>query len=149
LSLQRLTENVLFIKRFSVFYWVNYEFHDGSEERNKYIITLNCSVNEFPLTIILHTSKDDGAFYSNQKNLIDCVVIKTGESEFFTYKDNNTIVDLRNINTEDQSIIEAVLDEGELQFQGILEQELQDRITKAIKDSLTIEEYLTDKYLCR
>lgn len=118
-------------------------------ERNKYIITLNCSVNEFPLTFILPTSKDDGTFYSNQKNLIDCVIIKTGESKYFTYKDNNTIVDLRNINTEDQSIIEAVHEEGELQFQGILEPELQDRITKAIEDSLTIEEYLIDKYLCR
>ncbi len=149
MSLQRLTENVLLIKRFSVFYWIDYQFHDGSEERNKYIITLNCLVNEFPLTIILPTSKDDGAFYSNKANLIDCVKINIGESEFFTYKDNNTIVDLRNINTEDQSIIEAVHEEGELQFQGILEPKLQDRITKAIEDSLTIEEYLIDKYLCR
>ena len=149
MSVQSLTENILFIKRFSVFYWVDYQFHDGSEERNKYIITLNCLVNEFPLTIILPTSKDNGAFYSNPANLIDCVTINIGESEFFTYKDNNTIIDLRNINTEDQSIIEAVHGEGELQFQGILEQELQDRITKAIESSLTIEEYLIDKYLCR
>lgn len=149
MSIQSLTENHLFIKRFSVFYWMNYAFEDSSEERHKYIITLNCVDNEFPLTIILPTSKDNGAFYSNLKNLIDCVTINIGESEFFRYKDHNTIIDLRNIKTKNQNIIEAIHSEGELQYKGILEQELQDRITEAIENSLTIDDYLIDKYLCR
>lgn len=149
MSIDHLIENTLFIERFSVFYWENYEFHNGSPERNKFIITLNCSVNEFPLAIILPTSKEDGAFYSNPVNLIDCVIINIGESTFFTYRDKNTIVDLRNICTEDKDIIQTVHEEGELQFQGILEIALQDRIIEAIEESLTLDKYLIDKYLCR
>jgi len=128
---------------------MNYEFEDANEERHKYIITLNCVDNEFPLTIILPTSKDDGAFYSNPANLIDCVIINAGESEFFTYKDHNTIIDLRKIKTENQNNVEAIHNEGELQYQGILEQKLQDRITNAIENSLTIDGHIIDKYLCR
>ncbi len=143
-----LIDNYLYIERFSVFYWVNYEFYDGSPERNKFIITLNCKVNEFPLTIILPTSSEDSIFYSNPDNLTDCVIIKTGESEFFTYKDKNTIIDLKNIQTEDKNIIEAIHNEGELQFKGILEVHLQNRITDAIANSITIDSYLIDEYLC-
>jgi len=149
LSIQALTDNYLLIKRFSVFYWIKYDFQDGSEDRDKYIITLNCKNNEFPLTIILPTSKDNGTFYSNQKNLIDCVTIKIGESEFFRYKDHNTIIDLRNIKMADKTSIESVHNEGELQFKGILEPILQARIVKAIENALTIEPYLIDKYLCK
>lgn len=142
-------EDYLYIKRFSVYYWRNYEFHDASDERDKFIITLNCSVNEFPLSIILPTSNGAGAYYSNPLNLTDCVIIKSGESEFFTYKDKNTIVDLNNIQTESKDIIETVHSEGELEYKGILEIDLQERIIQAIENSELIDGYLKDMYLCR
>ncbi len=68
---------------------------------------------------------------------------------FFIYKDKNTIVDLNNIQTESRDIIEAVHSEGELQYKGILETELQERIIQAIENSELIDEYLKDMYLCR
>lgn len=149
MSLTDQIENFLFIKRFSVYYWKDYEFQDNNKERNKFIITLNCEANEFPLSIILPTSKDDEYFYSQPKNLIDCVLFDIGESEFFTYKKNKTIVDLKNIYKEDKEFITAAHQENELIFKGILEVDLQNRIIQAIEDSITLDEYEIDKLLCR
>jgi len=142
-------EDGLFIERFSVYFWKDYQFQDSAEYKDKFVITMNCVVSEFPLTIILPTSKINGAFYSKPDNLVDCVIIDVGESKFFTYRDVKTVIDLKNIVEEDKEFIEAAYSEGEFQFLGILEVELQKRIIKAIEDSITLEEYLVNKYLCK
>lgn len=148
MSVRQYIDDFLYVKRFSVFYWKDYEFQDGSGSRDKFIITLNCEANEFPLTIILPTSNERGSYYSNAENLVDCVLIDIGESEFFTYQDKKTIIDLKNILFEDKEFILAAHNLNELTFKGILEVNLQNRIKTAITNSITLDEYETDKLLC-
>ena len=143
------TEDYLYIERFSVYFWRDYQFLDGSPDRDKYIITLNCKASEFPLSIILPTSKETGSYYSQSKNLEDCVIIDIGESEYFEYKHDRTIVDLKHIYKEDQEFMVAAHNANELSFKGILEKDLQERITKAIDNSVTLDGYEIDKLLCR
>jgi len=66
MDFQALCENMLIIERCTVFMWQEYVFQDTGEERDKYWVTLNCKINDFPINVILPTSKYGNHYYSNR-----------------------------------------------------------------------------------
>ena len=136
----------LHITRGSIYFWKNYAFNENEEDnRNKYWITLNCKVNDFPINVVLPTSQNNNRYYSNQDNMIDTVVIEASESEYFSKK---TIIDLKNITHESQDKIEEAWDLRYLQYCGNLEVDLLDRIEEAIRNAITISPMDKKEYLC-
>lgn len=141
-----LLESTLLIDRCTVFKWEAYEFPTG-ELRDKFWLTLNCKLNDFPINIILPTSQHDNYYYSNSKHLIDCVIIEKNESEYF-YADK-TILDLKNIVREDEYKIREAFEDGFLVKCGALEPELCERLEKSIDESETLDSFFIDELLCR
>ncbi|MBP1681044.1 MAG: hypothetical protein H6Q35_1383 [Proteobacteria bacterium] len=145
MSFTALLENNLLVDRCTVFKWFNYEFkHD---KKDKFCITLNCKLNEFPINLILTTSRYDKHYYKQEKNMIDCVVIEKGESKYFNVE--KTIIDLKNIFImEEDKMMEAFEDEF-LVLCGKLEEHLVTRLEKAIENSELLEPYKIKKLLCK
>lgn len=142
-----LLENSLIIHRCTVFKWEEYRFQDTGEIRDKYWITLNCKLNEFPINVILPTSQYDNHHYSNPKHLIDCVIINKGESQYFNAE--KTILDLKNIVTEEEYKIREAF-EGNYLFEcGPLEDKLVKRLEKTIEEAQTLDPFFIDQLLCR
>ncbi len=135
-----LMENSLIIHRCTVFHWKDYQFSDTGEYKDKYWLTLNCKINEFPINVILPTSQHDNHYYSNQINLIDCVIIEKNESKYFNKE--KTILDLKNIIREEE------YEDGFLIEQGPLEGNLCTRLESAIENAETLEDYLIAELLC-
>jgi hypothetical protein len=52
----------LLIHRASVFKWFDYTFGNG-DSKDKFFITLNCSINDFPINAVLPTSQHDNHLY--------------------------------------------------------------------------------------
>lgn len=142
-----LIENTLIIYRCTIFHWKDYQFSDTGEYKDKYWLTLNCKINEFPINIILPTSQYDNHHYSHDINLVDCVIIEKGESQYFNKE--KTILDLKNVIKEDEYKIRTGYEEGFLVELGPLEDNLCSRLEKAIEDSDTLDEYEIDELLCR
>jgi len=137
-------DDYLHIKRGSIYYWEDYSFKDGGE-RNKYWVTLNCMVNDYPINIVLPTSQVESHYYTNTDNLIDTVIIEVGESKYFFKK---TIIDLKNITHEHQDKIEEAWNDGYLQYKGELEDELFARIEDTIRNAVTLSSMDKKEYLC-
>ena len=93
MTFDQLAGGNLIIHRASVFKWFDYTFGNG-DIRDKFWITLNCSINDFPINAVLPTSQHDNHYYSKAENMIDTVVFKPNESEFFVSK---KIIDINKI----------------------------------------------------
>lgn len=141
-----LLENSLIIHRCSVFKWEEYRFNTG-EIRDKYWITLNCKLNEFPINVILPTSQWDNHYYNKENHMIDCLVIKGGESQYFNAE--KTILDLKNIISEEEHKVREAFEYGFLCELGPLEDNLVERLEKAIKDAETLDQFFIDELLCQ
>jgi len=139
-------DDILVIKRGSIYYWNNYEFNANADDnRNKYWLTLNCIVNDFPVNIVLPTSQINNHFYSQQDNLIDTVIIEANESQFFNKK---TILDLKNITHEYEEVIKDAWGDGFLRYLGELESKLFTRVETAIRNAITISPMDKREFLC-
>ena len=139
-------DDILHITRGSIYFWENHAFNENEEDnRNKYWITLNCKVNDFPINVVLPTSQNNNWYYSNLNNMIDTVVIEASESEYFFKK---TIIDLKNITHESKDNIEEAWDLGYLKYHGSLEVDLFGRIEAAIRNAITISPMDKKEYLC-
>jgi hypothetical protein len=146
MDFQSLIESTLYIERCTVFIWEDYTFQDTDEKRNKYWITLNCKINDFPINVILPTSKYGNHHYNNPINLKDCVIINKGESQYFNAE--KTILDLKNIVKEEEYTIKEAYENQFLIKLGALEEHLCQRLEQAIEDSELLEQYLIDELLC-
>jgi len=133
------------ITRGSVYLWYEYPFVDSDDVRDKYWITLNCKINDFPINAILPTSQWNNHHYSREENLIDTVIIERGESNFFNKK---TVIDLKNILIEDEIRIRDGIENNFLQYQGELESDIFLRIESAIQSAITISTIDKNEYLC-
>jgi len=140
-------DDVLHIVRGSIYYWTDYAFNEHEEDnRNKFWITLNCKVNDFPINVVLPTSQGDNHYYSNPGNMQDVVIIEAKESGYFYKK---TIIDLKKIAHESKDKIEEAWEDGYLKYKGNLEEHLFGRIEKAIEDAITISPIDKNEYLCK
>lgn len=142
-----LLENSLIIHRCTIFKWEEYRFQDTGEIKDKYWITLNCKLNEFPINVILPTSQWDNHCYSKKNHMIDCVIIERGESKYFNAE--KTILDLKNIISEEEHKVREAFEDGFLCELGSLENNLVERLEKAINDSETLEPFFIDELLCK
>ena len=139
-------DDVLHITRGSIYYWIDYAFNENEEDnRNKYWITLNCTVNDFPINVVLPTYQGDNHYYNNQENMKDTVIIEANESEFFYKK---TIIDLKKITHESNTKIEEAWNEGYLKYRGNLEEHLFLRIENAIRNAITLSPIDKKEFLC-
>jgi hypothetical protein len=149
MTFQSLLDNNIYITRGSVFKWFEYEFSaDNSqyETKDKYWITLNCKVNDFPINAVLPTSQYNNHYYSNPAHLIDTVIFEKGESQYFNSK--KTIIDLKNIIEEDEYIIKEAYEAKYLIHLGDLEPELLTKIEEVIRNSDEIDLFKINEYLC-
>lgn len=144
MTFDQLVGGNLIIHRGSVFKWFDYTFGDG-DTRDKFWITLNCSINDFPINAVLPTSKHDNHYYSKSEHMIDTVVLEPNESEFF---DKKTIIDLKKIIHKEESEIRNAYDDQYLMYHGDLESEIMDKIEKTIRDSEEIDQFKILEYLC-
>ena len=139
-------DDILHIERGSIYYWTEYHFNENEEDnRNKYWITLNCKVNDFPMNIVLPTSQVDKSYYDNPQNMRDTIVIEATESKYFHKK---TLIDLKNIIHERQTIIEEAWEAGYLKYEGKLESYLFERIEHAIQNAITLSPMNKKEFLC-
>lgn len=133
------------ITRGSVYLWYEYPFMDSNDVRDKYWITLNCEINDFPINAILPTSQWNNHYYSREDNLIDTVIIEEGESSYFNKK---TVIDLKNILIEDEIRIRDGIANNFLQYKGELENQIFERIENAIQSAITLSTIDKNEYLC-
>lgn len=144
MTFDQLAGGNLIIHRASVFKWFDYTFGNG-DIRDKFWITLNCSINDFPINAVLPTSQHDNHYYSKAENMIDTVVLKPNESEFF---DRKTIIDLKKIIHKEESEVRNAYDDEYLVYLGDLESEIMDRIEQTIRVSDEIDPFKIAEYLC-
>lgn len=147
MNFNTLIENNLYIERCTVFRWSDYTFQDTGEIKDKYWVTLNCKINDFPINVILPTSQFGNHYYQNPINLIDCIIINEGDSKYFTAE--KTILDLKNIIKEEEFIIKEAYEEGYLVKLGPLEDTICHKIEYTIKNSDLLEQYVIDELLCQ
>jgi len=147
MNFNTLIENNLYIERCTVFRWSDYTFQDIGEIKDKYWVTLNCKINDFPINVILPTSQFGNHYYQNPINLIDCIIINEGDSKYFTAE--KTILDLKNIIKEEEFIIKEAYEEGYLVKLGPLEDTICHKIEYTIKNSDLLEQYVIDELLCQ
>lgn len=133
------------IKRGSVYLWHQYPFTNSKDVKDKYWITLNCLVNDFPINAILPTSQWDNHYYTKKDNRIDTVIFEKNESEFFKKK---TVIDLKNIIFEEESRVREGIENNFLKYQGLLEDNLFKRIEEAIRGAVTLSKIKKNEYLC-
>ena len=134
----------LLIHRASVFKWFDYTFGNG-DSKDKFFITLNCSINDFPINAVLPTSQHDNHHYSRPANMIDTVILEANESRFFNKK---TIIDLKNIIYKEEEEIRNAYEDEYLIYLGDLEREIMERIESTIRNSDEIEPFKIAEYLC-
>jgi len=147
MSFNSLIENNLYVERCTVFKWYDYTFHETGEIRDKYWITLNCKINDFPINVILPTSQYNNNYYTNPINLIDCIIINKGESQYFDAE--KTILDLKNIIKEEKYTIEEAYQDKYLIRLGSLESDICSKIEDTIKNSDLLEQHIINKLLCK
>jgi len=134
---------MFFIQRFGVYHWEKFEFEDYSN-KDKYFITLNCKLNDNEIALILPTSQVE-KYHKFQNRLIDTIIITSNESKFFK---KDTLIDLKNIKYfESNSIYEAV-EKSKINYLGLLEKDICERIEKAINEAITLSTKLKNQLLC-
>lgn len=146
ISFSSLLEESLLIERCTVFHWDRYEFSTG-QIKDKFWVTLNCKINDFPIKVVLPTSQYDNYHYSITEHLEDCVIIEKGESIYFNA--DKTILDLKNIISEDEYKIRIAYEDEFLVKLGPLEPEICARIEKKIEESELLDPFIIDELLCR
>ena len=161
-DVKKIISFTYYIKQKNNIYWyfidAKVKFSDGnvrnikdsvaiSDINLKNKLTLNCKINDFPISVILPTSKYGNHYYSNPINLKDCVIINQGESKYFNAE--KTILDLKNIVKEEEYIIKEAYEDGFLIKLGPLEEHLCLRLEQAIKNSELLEQYVINELLCK
>ena len=126
--------------------WREYPFEDEDNSKDKYWITLNCKINDFPINAVLPTSQWSNHYYSKADNMLDTVVLEAHESQFFNKK---TIIDLKNIVLEDEEQVKDGIECGLLNYLGELESNLFQRIEVAIQNAITLSNFDKKEYLCQ
>ena len=126
--------------------WHEYPFEDADSSKDKYWITLNCKINDFPINAVLPTSQWDNHYYLKEENMIDTVILEANESKFFNKK---TIVDLKNIVSEDEERVNEGIECNMLNYLGELESTLFQRIEEAIRNAITLSPFDKKEYLCQ
>jgi len=134
---------MFFIQRFGVYHWESFEFEDHTK-KDKYFITLNCKLSDIEIALILPTSQIEK--YQKFKNrLIDTITIKANESKFFK---KDTLIDLKNIKYFEAIVIYEAVEKGKINYLGLLEKNLCNRIEKAIKEAITLSNKIKKQILC-
>jgi len=133
--------DVLFINRFGVYHWTEYVFEDGSS-KDKYWISLNCTINQKEYHAILPTSKVE----KHKLNKIDTFVIDEKRSQYFT---KPTLLDFKKLKIDKKDVIEKAYQDSKFKYLGLLEKEIQSDIENSIINSETLSQILIDKLLCK
>ena len=123
----------ILVYRFGVFHWQSFEFEDGTS-KDKYFIAFNCNISDMEISIVLPTSRIEK--YSGSR-LIDTVLIKSGESQYFS---KDTLIDLKNIKVYEKEKIENAINNGKVKYLGCLEDFLIERIEDAISGAVTLSQ---------
>ncbi|MBN2826207.1 MAG: hypothetical protein JXQ76_12830 [Campylobacterales bacterium] len=144
MNFEYFRDNTLIIHRASVFKWQDYTFGNG-DSKDKFWITLNCKINEFPINAILPTSKYDKRYYSKAQSLRDTIVLEANESQFFPRK---TLIDLKNIIQQEESEVRDAFEDEYLVYLGELEESIMQKIETAIRNSEILEPFKISEYLC-
>ncbi len=131
---------MLFISRFGVYHWENFEFEDSSK-KDKYWIALSCTFEQKEFYAVLPTSKVDKYF-----NKLDTYIIKNGFSEYFKV---DTLLDFNNIQISTKEKIENAYKNSKFKYLGLLEKEHQIKIEETIKNSFTLSQKMIDDLLCQ
>ena len=131
--------SLFFIYRWGVYHWEDYRFSDGNS-KNKYWIALVCKIihpktgSEHVIPSLIPTSQWE-KYNSRPQWLIDTVVIRPGESRFFSKK---TILDLKNIQWVKEETICYALKQGKLTYLGTLESDIVKKVENAIRNADTL-----------
>ena len=134
---------MFFVQRFGVYHWKSFEFEDNTS-KDKYFITLNCKLNDKEIALVLPTSQVKK--YQKFKNrLIDTIIIKENESKFFK---KETLIDLKNIKYFESPIIYDAVERDKINYLGLLENKICERIEKAVKEAFTLSPKLKKQLLC-
>ena len=134
---------MFFIQRFGVYHWKSFEFEDNIK-KDKYFITLNCKLNDKDIALVLPTSQVE-KYKRFENRLIDTIIIKANESKFFS---KDTLIDLKNIKYFEAIAIYEAVEKSKINYLGLLETCLCDRIEKAIKEAFTLSPKLKKQLLC-
>jgi len=131
------------ITRFGVYHWGKFEFEDGTS-KDKFFITLNCRSGDREISIVLPTSQVE-KWLDGPRPTVDTVIIEDGESEHFSVR---TLIDLKNIIVKEKEEIEGAVAVGKVEYVGLLEKPLQERIVRAIKEARTLSKKDIRRLLC-
>jgi len=135
---------MFFIQRFGVYHWKSFIFEDNTK-KDKYFITLNCKLSDKEIALILPTSQVE-KYKSVSNRLIDTIIIKANESRFFK---KDTLIDLKNIKYFEANLIYEAVEKGKVNYLGILEKELIQRMENSIKEAITLSKKFKNQLLCR
>jgi len=130
------------IVRFGVYHWKDYIFDNGTT-KNKYWIALNCQIKQENYYAVLPTSQIDKYKFSTIN--IDTVKIEKYESKYFA---KTTILDFKNIQLNTKDEMDFILNNNKLDYKGLLESEIQEKIILCIKNSETLSELFIEELLC-
>ena len=134
---------MFFIQRFGVYHWEKFAFEDNTS-KDKYFITLNCTLNDVDIALVLPTSQIEK--YQKFKNrLIDTIIIKENESRYFK---KQTLIDLKNIKYFEAVAIYEAVEKGKITYLGLLEEHISKRIEDAIKLAITLSPKVKKALLC-
>ena len=134
---------MFFIQRFGVYHWKSFEFEDNTS-KDKYFITLNCKLNDREVALVLPTSQVN-KYQNNQNRFIDTILINPNESKFFI---KETLIDLKNIKYFEAPIIYDAVERSKINYLGLLESKICERIENAIKEAFTLPPKLKKQLLC-
>jgi len=134
---------MFFIQRFGVYHWEKFAFEDNTS-KDKYFITLNCTLSDVDIALVLPTSQIEK--YQKFKNrLIDTIIIKENESRYFK---KQTLIDLKNIKYFEAVAIYEAVEKGKITYLGLLEEHISKRIEDAIKLAITLSPKVKKALLC-
>jgi len=135
---------MIFLQRFGVYHWQTFTFSDGSE-RDKYFIALNCTLKDQQIPLVLPTSRYE-KYHGNEIYLRDTVVIEGMQSEYFHRK---TVIDLKNIQHLTKINIEQAIQNGKVNYLGLLEDQFCQEIEQVIENSMLLSPVAIAQLLCR
>lgn len=127
--------SMFIINRFGVYHWTNFLFEDGTS-KDKYFISLNCTIDDQDILVVLPTSQFDKKYKDSDYYLQDTVIIEADTSIYF---DKKTVIDFKNIKTVNHQNI----NENLVNYKGLLEKD----IIKEIETTIANSKLLTDKQI--
>lgn len=132
---------LLFVNRFGVYHWKEYMFEDQTT-KDKYWISLNCTIDQKKYHAVLPTSKVE----KNKFNTIDTLIIEANSSTYFKVV---TLLDFKKLKINSKNEIHKAFENGKFEYLGLLEKELQDKIENTILHSETLSQILINILLCK